>query len=114
MFENHKYWIMGYDPRIDFIIIGEDTGPYSKLPDTNEGMLGHPGRFIYIYDFGRENQSASIDKPVCKCPIIDEMNRRTENEDESFNTFEGVLEGIVDEALEMAKALEEINGRTIH
>ena len=106
--------IIGYDPTLSFIIIGEDTCPYSKLPATNGGMIGHPGKFIYIDDFGRKTQRASTNEPICKCSFIDEMNRRTDNEDEPFDTYKGVLEGLVGEAIGMAKALEEINGKPIH
>ena len=91
MLEKHRYWIIGYNPSIDFIIIGEDTGPYSELPDKNEEMVNYPGKFIYIHNFLGPNPRSSVDSPICKGPAIDYMVRRDPAKDEPFGNFTETL-----------------------
>ncbi len=87
--KEQNYWIIGYKQDLSFVIIGENTGPYSQLPNGLANAIYNQGNFIYIENLtDSTTRTVDIGKPAGKCPFLDDMKRRTPNPDEPFSSLE--------------------------
>ncbi len=80
-----KLWLIGHNDDLSLVILGEDTGPYSQVPDTGTGY-GVRGQYVMITNNGW-NYCGTF-----RAPAIDKLQRREPNADEPFNSVEEVKE----------------------
>jgi hypothetical protein len=92
------FWLIGYKDHLDFIIVGEGTGPYNNFPEKRENPRG---KFHYIFNFISQHFENNKELVVIseqahwKCPYLDELNRSSISGG-PFERFEDIFEPMRD------------------
>ena len=85
-----RFWIIGHEVDFDYIIFGQNTGPYSKFPEKFSSDAVE-GRFCYLYNFIsqiRENRNLirSFGPPLPKCFYLDKLNKNVREPERCFDS----------------------------
>ena len=93
--KQNGFWIIGYKTDFDFIIIGENTGPYSNFPLTDKEARTAKGKVHYINNLVSQINGKSMWKSsgplVSKCPALDDWNHNVEEPMKSFEYADEVM-----------------------
>lgn len=94
MSEEKEFWIIGHNVNFDFILIGENTGPYSEFPLTNKEARTAKGKLHYINNLvsqiNGKKVRVSSGPLVSKCLALDAWNKNVSEPMKSFEYTEDV------------------------
>ena len=95
MLKEKEYWIIGYKADFNFIIVGENTGPYSKFPLTDKEARTAKGTLHYINNLVSQINGKSVwtssGSLVSKCPALDDWNKNVREPMKSFEYEDEVI-----------------------
>ena len=102
MGKEKQFWIIGHEKDFDYIIIGENTGPYSEFPSPKYSRAIE-GNFHYIENFVSQIEGKKcrvIGGPAfSKCPALDELNRNVKEPLKSFDSIKGLVNYLKKESI---------------